>query len=50
MPKRKRNTPPAPEVPMGIIAVFFALDVAFAKVGSGSSRSLADNPRPARVA
>lgn len=46
MAKRKRNAPPEPEVPLGIVAVFFviALAVAFAKVGSGSSRSFADNP------
>jgi hypothetical protein len=52
MPKRKRNAPPTPEVPMGVIAVFFviALAVAFAKVGSGSSRSLADIPPQVRVA
>lgn len=43
MAKRKRNAPQEPEVPLGIVAVFFviALAVAFAKVGSGSSRSFA---------
>ncbi|CAE6880344.1 hypothetical protein [Paraburkholderia domus] len=51
MAKRKRNAPTEPEVPMGIIAIFFliALMVAFAKVGSGSSRSLADTPPHVRV-
>ena len=48
MAKRKRNASPTSEVPMGVIVVFFviAIAVAFAKVGSGSTRSLAGNPPP----
>lgn len=43
MANRKRNSPSEPEVPLGIVAVFFviALMVAFAKFSSGSSRSFA---------
>jgi hypothetical protein len=52
MSKRKRNAQQQPEAPIGVIAVFFviALVVAFAKVGSGSSRSFAGNPQAVRVA
>ncbi|MFM0595351.1 hypothetical protein [Paraburkholderia dilworthii] len=51
MAKRRRNAPPEPEIPLGIVAVFFviALVVAFAKIGSGSARSFADNPPHSRV-
>ena len=51
MAKRNRNTPPEPEVPMGIVAVFFviALVVAFAKVSSGSGRSFAETSPQIRV-
>jgi len=51
MAKRNRNAPPEPEVPMGIVAVFFviALVVAFAKVTSGSGRSYAETQSQVRV-
>lgn len=51
MAKRNRNTPPPPEVPAGIVAVFFviALVVAFAKVASGPTHSYASNPTSIRV-
>lgn len=51
MAKRKRNAPPEPEIPLGIVAVFFviAIVVAFAKIGGGSAHSLADNPPQIRT-
>jgi len=52
MAKRNRNAPPPPEVPAGIVAVFFviALVVAFAKVLSGPTHSYAGNPTTTHVA
>lgn len=43
MAKRKRNTPSEPEIPTGIVAIFFviAVAVAFAKAETTSVRHFA---------
>lgn len=51
MAKRNRNDPPPPEVPAGIVAVFFviALVVACAKFVTGPTHSYAGDPAATRV-